>query len=115
MDWSALYAALDATRIARHLRWKDVAHQTGLHATTFSRLKTGHTIETGAYAACCQWMRVSLDTFAPATGIPVTENLATDLILVFSRHEVPEVYWGALTSLITNLTPTQNKAPTVRV
>ena len=114
MDWSALYAALDATRAARYLLWKDVARETGLNASTFSRLRSGHTIETSAYAACCRWMGVSLDTFAdpaPTAGA----NLATDLILVFSRHKVPEVYWGALTSLVTNLTPGQNKAPTVRV
>ena len=40
-DVSALQAALDGERIARGLTWKDVAIESGVSASTLSRLSQG--------------------------------------------------------------------------
>ena len=106
MNWHALYCILDAARANRHLMWKDVAAQTGINPSTFTRLKQHRGVDLDTYAKCCQWLGVSLDKFVPPpyAAPQETPDLTADLITLFARHRVPEVHWTALVHLITNLT-----------
>jgi hypothetical protein len=41
-DVEALYVALDKRRRADHRLWRDIAHEAGISASTFTRMGQGH-------------------------------------------------------------------------
>jgi hypothetical protein len=104
VDIPALYTALNTHRTTQNLSWRDVARQTSLTSSTFSRMKTLNGIDLDGYTACCHWLGVSLDTFTtppPQTGKQSTPG--TELIEFLHRLGVPRSYWQAITDLITQL------------
>ena len=62
-DVAALHAALDTERGARHLTWKDVAAQSGVSASTLTRLSQGRRPDVDSLAALIHWLGLSADTF----------------------------------------------------
>ena len=66
-DVAALHAALDTERGARRLTWKDVAAQSGVSASTLTRLSQGRRPDVDSLAALTHWLGLSADTFMPAT------------------------------------------------
>jgi transcriptional regulator with XRE-family HTH domain len=78
-DVSALYAALDSERIARHLTWKDVSAASGVSASTLSRLSQGKRPDVDSLAALTAWLQMSADRFmgqramAFGSGSPLTQ------------------------------------------
>lgn len=62
-DWTAFSAALDTVRESRGLTWKDVAEQTQISASTFSRLQKGKGCDVDSIAALRQWMKIPIDKF----------------------------------------------------
>lgn len=114
IDLDALHTALDTERATQGIRWRDVATITGISASTFSRLGDGKGIDLNAYAACCHWLGVSLDVFTTQTTTS-TSSLATELMILMRRYDVPRVLWQPLVELITQLhrmTPDTVVAPT---
>ncbi len=77
-DVAALHAALDAERGARGLTWKDVAAQSGVSASTLTRLSQGRRPDVDSLVALTQWMDLSADAFMPVrrrrygTASPIT-------------------------------------------
>lgn len=109
----ALYAALNWHRIELHLLWRDVARESGLSSSTFSRMRLNLGPDLQGYAACCNWLGVSLDTFLTAPTRPSTRSanqpsLGLDLLRVFNQHRVPYVYLEPLIALVTTLTPQED-------
>jgi transcriptional regulator with XRE-family HTH domain len=64
-DVGALHAALDAERTARGLTWKDVASQSGVSASTLTRLSQGRRPDVDSLAALTHWLDLSADAFMP--------------------------------------------------
>ena len=62
-DSSAFYAALDRTRTDRRLLWKDVAKQSGVSASTLTRLAQGRRPDVDSLAALVTWAGLSADEF----------------------------------------------------
>ncbi len=62
-DSGAFYQALDATRQARSLNWKQVAAQSGLSASTFTRMAQGRRPDVDGLAALTSWSGLSADDF----------------------------------------------------
>ena len=62
-DVSALHAALDSERIARNLTWKDVSAQSGISASTLTRLSQGRRPDVDSLAALTSWLGTSADQF----------------------------------------------------
>jgi len=62
-DVTALHAALDAERISRRLNWKDVSAQSGVSASTLTRLSQGRRPDVDSLAALTQWLGLSADRF----------------------------------------------------
>ena len=60
---AAFHAALDAARAARSLRWKDVAAQTGVSASTLTRLGQGKNPDADSIAALVFWSDLSASDF----------------------------------------------------
>jgi len=66
-DVDALHAALDGERIARGLTWKDVSAESGVSASTLTRLSQGKRPDVDSLTALTHWMGVSADRFM---GVP---------------------------------------------
>ena len=62
-DSGAFYEALDATRQARNLRWKQVAAATGVSASTLTRMAQGRRPDIDGLAALASWAGIKTDDF----------------------------------------------------
>lgn len=62
-DVLVLHAALDSERRARHLAWKDVAMESGISASTLTRLSQGRQPDVNSLAALTSWLGMSADHF----------------------------------------------------
>lgn len=54
-DSDAFYAALASTVVARGLTWKQVSQETGVSATTLTRMAQGRRPDAGSLAALSAW------------------------------------------------------------
>ena len=59
----AFYSALDSARQARDLNWKEVAAQSGVSASTLSRMAQGKRPDVDSLAALVRWSGLSADRF----------------------------------------------------
>ena len=58
-DNSGFYEALDATRRAKNLNWKQVAAQSGVSASTLTRMAQGKRPDVDGLAALTSWSGLS--------------------------------------------------------
>lgn len=62
-DAAGFYQALDATRLARGLSWKDVASASGVSASTLTRMAQGKRPDVDSLAALAAWSGLATDRF----------------------------------------------------
>ena len=62
-DVAALHAAMDSERRSRRLAWKDVAAESGVSASTLTRLSQGRQPDVNSLAALTTWLGMSADHF----------------------------------------------------
>lgn len=62
-DVAALHSALDSQRIARDLTWKDVSSESGVSASTLTRLSQGKRPDVDSLTALTHWLGLSADRF----------------------------------------------------
>lgn len=62
-DASAFFSALDAQRAARRLTWKDVAAQSGVSASTLTRMAQGRRPDVDSLAALVAWSGLKADDY----------------------------------------------------
>jgi transcriptional regulator with XRE-family HTH domain len=62
-DADAFYRVLDAERTQRGLNWKDVAAQTGVSASTLTRLGQGRRPDVDSFARLVAWGGFTADDF----------------------------------------------------
>lgn len=62
-DTEAFYAAIDAQRQAKKLTWKQVAAQTGVSASTLTRLAQGRRPDVDGLAALLMWSGLDINAF----------------------------------------------------
>lgn len=62
-DRAAFFATLDATRISHGLSWRQVADETGISASTFTRLGQGHAPELDVFGTLCGWLGITPTDF----------------------------------------------------
>lgn len=68
-DVAALHAAMDSERRSRRLTWKDVAAQSGVSASTLTRLSQGRQPDVNSLAAITAWLGMSADHFMRADPV----------------------------------------------
>ena len=68
-DVAALHAALDSERRSRRLTWKNVAAQSGVSASTLTRLSQGRQPDVNSLAALTAWLGMSADHFMRAETV----------------------------------------------
>jgi transcriptional regulator with XRE-family HTH domain len=62
-DTEAFYAAIDAQRQAKKLNWKQVSTQSGVSASTLTRMAQGRRPDVDGLAALLAWSGLDIDTF----------------------------------------------------
>ncbi len=86
-DGQAFYAALDAHRKAKELSWRQVADQTGVSASTLTRMAQGRLPDVEGLAALSAWAGLDTDAFIhddrretsePATLAKISTHLRSD-------------------------------------
>jgi transcriptional regulator with XRE-family HTH domain len=65
-DAAGFYRALDAVRAARRLNWKQIAEQSGVSASTLTRLAQKRRPDVDSLAALLTWSGLSGDEFVTA-------------------------------------------------
>ena len=68
-DVGALHAAMDSERRSRRLTWKEVAGQSGVSASTLTRLSQGRQPDVNSLAALTAWLGMSADHFMRADTV----------------------------------------------
>jgi transcriptional regulator with XRE-family HTH domain len=66
LDVDALYGALDRNRDRNDLSWRDVAAETGISASTLTRIGQGRHPDADALCSLVMWLGVSLREFIQA-------------------------------------------------
>jgi transcriptional regulator with XRE-family HTH domain len=61
----AFYAALDTERETRGMTWKDVAAETGVNASTLTRMSQGKCPDAKGLAALLAWSGFGAESFMP--------------------------------------------------
>ena len=74
------YRALDAERLARGKNWKGVADESGVSASTLTRLAQGKRPDVDSMAALLGWAGLSADPFLE-TDAPRRPAALTELLL----------------------------------
>lgn len=59
----AFYAALNAVRLSRQKTWKEVALETGVNASTLSRIGQGANPDVNGLAALLDWANLKAEMF----------------------------------------------------
>ena len=62
-DTQGFYEALDAERASRRLNWKQVAGESGVSASTLTRMAQGKRPDVDGLAALAAWSGLSADDF----------------------------------------------------
>jgi transcriptional regulator with XRE-family HTH domain len=100
---SAFYRALDSARAARGLNWKQVAEESGVSASTLTRMAQGKRPDVDSLAALVRWSGLSVDSFVG--GQPelayAAEPLSQITTLLQSDQTLPEAGREAMIDMIT--------------
>lgn len=79
-DCSRFHAALDAERQSRHLTWKQVAEETGVSASTLTRMAQGRRPDVDGLVSLTAWAGLRAEEFVvgaePAEPRPEPSTLA---------------------------------------
>ena len=82
-DASAFFSALDSQRVARRLTWKDVAEESGISASTLTRMAQGRRPDVDSLAALTAWSGLVADDFIRVTE---TNRAKPETLAVISSH-----------------------------
>jgi transcriptional regulator with XRE-family HTH domain len=75
-DNEAFYAALNSVRLSRQLTWKDVAEETGVNASTLTRIGQGANPDVNGLAALLAWANLKAEMFIPKMSGAEPEPIA---------------------------------------
>jgi len=64
-DHDNFFSALNSQRMERRLTWKDVAAQTGVSASTLTRMAQGKRPDVDGLAALLKWSGLKAENFIP--------------------------------------------------
>lgn len=65
-DTDGFFAALERLRTEKNLPWRKVAEQSGVSASTMTRLSQGKRPDVDSLASLCAWAKLSADDFMRA-------------------------------------------------
>ncbi len=82
-DIASFYAALDAQRVSKDLNWKEVSEQSGVSASTLTRMSQSRRPSVDGLALLLAWSGLDASDFLPRANRPeplaqITANLRAD-------------------------------------
>jgi len=86
-DNEAFFAALDAKRSTRRITWKQVAEETGVSASTLTRMAQGRRPDVDGLAALLRWSGLRAETFMGATE-EAAEPLSEMTALIYADRRL---------------------------
>jgi transcriptional regulator with XRE-family HTH domain len=86
-DTEAFYAAIDAQRQAKRLTWKQVATQSGVSASTLTRLAQGRKPDVDGLAALLAWSGLDADAFLDSQDKKRSEPETLAMISTYLRSD----------------------------
>lgn len=86
-DTDAFYAAIDAQRQAQKLTWKQVANQTGVSASTLTRMAQGKRPDVDGLAALLAWSGLNMNQFISSQEIERHEVEPLAMISTYLRSD----------------------------
>lgn len=100
---SAFYRALDTARAARRLNWKQVAEESGVSASTLTRMAQGKRPDVDSLAALVRWSGLSADAYVGGTPeIAYTAEPLTQITtLLQADPSLPDAGRDAMIDMIT--------------
>lgn len=81
-DHERFFAALNARRISRHLTWKQVAEESGVSASTLTRMAQGKRPDVDGLSALLKWGGLQSDSFVDLPSDHVADPLAQMTVLL---------------------------------
>lgn len=72
----AFYASLNAVRLTRRKTWKDVAAETGVNASTLTRIGQGANPDVNGLASLLDWADLKAEMFIKGSDDEDTEPIA---------------------------------------
>ena len=97
-DADAFYAALDGQRQARELTWKKVAEESGVSASTLTRIAQGKRPDVDSLAALSAWSGLEVDRFVKGRSSRREETEPLAQISTYLRTD-PQLNEEAATAL----------------
>lgn len=82
-DAGAFFSALDAQRAARRMTWKQVAVESGVSASTLTRMAQGRRPDVDSLAALTAWSGLNADDYIRATE---TEKARPEPLAMISTY-----------------------------
>ena len=86
-DAEAFRAALDAQRQSRSLTWKQVATESGVSASTLTRMSQGKRPDVDSLAALTRWAGLSADDFVRGSGVEPVKAAPLAMISTYLRGD----------------------------
>jgi transcriptional regulator with XRE-family HTH domain len=68
LNVAALYASLEAQRVASGLSWRQLAKEVGISPSTFSRMANGLRPDVDAFASLTRWLAMPAEAFITEGG-----------------------------------------------
>lgn len=100
-DSDGFYSALDGVRRARSLTWKKVAEESGVAASTLTRMAQGKRPDVDGLAALCAWSGLNADNFVRLDhDKPPVETLAMISTYLRSDRNLSPESASALDALV---------------
>lgn len=98
----AFYRSLDSARTARGLNWKQVAEESGVSASTLTRMAQGKRPDVDSLAALVQWSGLSADAFVGGPAVAYSaEPLSQITTMLHADPSLPEEGRDAMIDMIT--------------
>jgi transcriptional regulator with XRE-family HTH domain len=85
-DLEAFYAALNSTRQTRLLNWKQVAEESGVSASTLTRMAQGKRPDVDGFAALAAWSRLDPGDFVRRSRTGTKENPEPEPLAAISTY-----------------------------
>lgn len=88
-DNDAFFAALDATRQARDLTWRQIAREAKVSPSTLTRVGQGKRPDVDSFAALAAWAGLDPEDFIPKGSRPAEPLTEISLLLRRDPHLSP--------------------------
>ncbi|HEY0413299.1 MAG TPA: hypothetical protein VGD66_09160 [Allosphingosinicella sp.] len=101
-DNEAFFSALNAERLSRRKTWKEVAAESGVQASTLTRMGDGKNPDVNGLAALLAWSGLKAETFIPKHGEDKAQNFSNAVALLKAVPDLDKIKLDVLVNILTS-------------